>query len=61
MIVLQVPVPEPLYEVLWSSRRRDESVPAVVVRGLVERFLGRSVPSPAVPSAPILSYVEVIE
>ena len=60
MIILQVPVPEPLYEVLWASRARDESVPAVVVRGLVERFMGRKLPAPSVPFKPLLSFVEVL-
>lgn len=53
---LLIPQPSPLYDALWRARKKDESMPTAAVRLLRSQLL----PRPPVPSAPILSFVEVL-
>lgn len=61
MTILQIPTSDRLYLVLWHARRQEESIPELVVRTLIERFLGQPIPVPSVPSLPLLEWVQVIE
>ena len=61
-VLRQLPLEDHVYLATWSDRRPGETVPQVVNRVLRCHYYPTPSPVPrAVPSTPLLSFVEVID